>query len=302
VRRRSTVHRHHHRTDLTLAVPESTRIAAAQAYIDALVDHDGHSVPFAPGCTRVEQGVKTGFSGKHLRRSLSRGLQYRIIRTVTPPEYTVRGEEVRACYTVLTIFSLAGRRVAAHVDETFTIPASDGRIHHIRVRFVSALVKSSTITRSTAMSAKPAPRGLNSPRTETIIKWMSRTQTFLYRKTGGRIGGKFLQGAPVALLTTIGRKTGEPRVSPLLYLRDGDRIVLVASKGGAATNPMWYLNLKANPAVSVQIRDEVLNLTARDATEAERAQYWPLLTEMYSSFDDYQAWTDRVIPIVICDR
>ena len=130
---------------------------------------------------------------------------------------------------------------------------------------------------------------------------MSRAQTFLYRQTGGRVGGKFLQGAPVALLTTTGRKTGEPRVSPLLYLREGNRVVLVASKGGAASHPMWYLNLKANPQVSVQIKGEMLHLNARDATEAERTQYWPRLTEMYTSFDDYQSWTDRVIPVVICD-
>ena len=148
---------------------------------------------------------------------------------------------------------------------------------------------------------KPPPRALNSPQVGTIIKWMSRAQTWLYRKTDGRIGGTFLQGAPVALLTTIGRKTGEPRVSPLLYLREGNRVVLIASKGGAATNPMWYLNLKANPKVSIQIRGEVLNLTARDATEEERAHYWPKMAAMYTSFDDYQSWTDRVIPVVICD-
>lgn len=64
---------------------------------------------------------------------------------------------------------------------------------------------------------------------------------------------------------------------------------------------MWYLNLKANPQVSVQIKDEVLDLTARDATEEERIRYWPRLVEMYSSFADYQSWTDRVIPVVICD-
>ena len=148
---------------------------------------------------------------------------------------------------------------------------------------------------------KPAPKGLNSPQTTTIIKMMSRANTWLYKKTDGKVGGKFLQGAPVALLTTTGRKTGEPRISPLLYLREGNRVVLVASKGGSATHPMWYLNLKANPKVSVQIKDEMLHLSARDATEEERARYWPKLVEMYSSFDDYQSWTDRVIPIVICD-
>ncbi len=78
------------------------------------------------------------------------------------------------------------------------------------------------------MSAKPAPKSLNSPSTKFIIKWMSRAQTFLYKRTGGKVAGSFLQGAPVALLTTTGRKTGEPRVSPLLYLREGDRVVLVA--------------------------------------------------------------------------
>jgi deazaflavin-dependent oxidoreductase (nitroreductase family) len=145
------------------------------------------------------------------------------------------------------------------------------------------------------------PRALNSAGTGVLIKWMSRANTLAYKVSGGRIGGTFLQGAPVALLTTIGRKTGQPRVSPLLYLRDGDRVVLVASQGGRTNNPMWYLNLKANPKVSVQIKKEVLALTARDATEAERTQYWPQLVAMYSSFDDYQSWTERTIPIVICD-
>jgi deazaflavin-dependent oxidoreductase (nitroreductase family) len=129
---------------------------------------------------------------------------------------------------------------------------------------------------------------------------MSRANTWLYRASAGRLGGTFLQGAPVALVTTTGRKSGRSRTTPLLYLRDGDRIVFAASQGGRTDNPMWYLNLKANPAVSVQIRDEVLGLTARDATEEERARYWPELVKMYSSFQDYQSWTDRVIPVVIC--
>lgn len=106
------------------------RVAAAQAYIDALTTHDGASVPFAPDCTRIEQGVKTGFSGNHLRRSLTRGPQYRIISATTTPEYSVAGDEVRAQYTVLTKFSMAGRRAAARVDELFVISA-DGLIHHV---------------------------------------------------------------------------------------------------------------------------------------------------------------------------
>ncbi len=148
---------------------------------------------------------------------------------------------------------------------------------------------------------KPRPKGIDTPATKFIIKWMSRVQTALYKVSKGKIAGSFLEGAPVALLTTIGRKSGEPRVAPLLFLREGDRVVLVASQGGSDKHPMWYLNLKANPKVKVQIKDEVLELTARDATEAERAEYWPKMTAFYSGFEDYKSWTDRVIPIVICD-
>lgn len=118
-----------------MAVSDADRIAAAQAYIDALVSHDGDSVPFAPGCTRIEQGFKNGFSGNHLRRSLNRGPQYRVIGATTAPDYTITGDEVRAIYNVLTKLSFAGKRMAARVDETFVIPASDGLIHHITVKF-----------------------------------------------------------------------------------------------------------------------------------------------------------------------
>jgi hypothetical protein len=111
---------------------EAERIAAAQAYIDALVSHDADKVPFAPGCTRVEVGLKTGFSGNHLRRSLNRGPQYRVIRATTVPEFTVDGDVVRARFDLETKPSIAGRRVGAHIEETFVIPPTDGKIHHIR--------------------------------------------------------------------------------------------------------------------------------------------------------------------------
>jgi hypothetical protein len=111
---------------------EAERIAAAQAYIDALVSHDANDVPFAPDCTRIEFGVRTGFSGDHLRRSLNGGPQYRVIASATPPEFSVDGDRVRARFDLTTKPSFAGRRVGAHVDETFVIPAQDGQIHHIR--------------------------------------------------------------------------------------------------------------------------------------------------------------------------
>jgi deazaflavin-dependent oxidoreductase (nitroreductase family) len=145
------------------------------------------------------------------------------------------------------------------------------------------------------------PRYLNSPYADVFIKWMSRLNTWMYRRNNGTgLGGTF-QNIPVALLTTTGRKTGEPRVSPLYFLRDGDRVIVAASKGGADKNPMWYLNLKADPKVAVQIKDEVLELKARDATDEERAQYWPKLVAMYPTYDDYQSFTDRLIPLVVCE-
>jgi deazaflavin-dependent oxidoreductase (nitroreductase family) len=152
----------------------------------------------------------------------------------------------------------------------------------------------------TAMPKSP-PRYLNKAYTMFVIKWMSRVNTFIYKRRGGEGLGGSLQNIPVALLTTTGRKSGQPRVNPLYFLRDGDRVIIAASKIGSETNPMWYLNLKANPNVRVQIKKDVLDLTARDATEEERAKYWPQLVAMYPTFEDYQSWTDRQIPIVVCE-
>jgi hypothetical protein len=115
-----------------VAVSDDDRIAAAQSYIDALVSHRPDGVPFAPDCTRIEAGIKTGCSGNHLRRSLKRGPQFRLIAAATEPQYSIDGDVVRAIYDIITKPSLAGRRVCATVDETFLIP--DGKIHHIRAR------------------------------------------------------------------------------------------------------------------------------------------------------------------------
>jgi hypothetical protein len=115
----------------TRTFTEAERIASAQSYIDALVSHRADAVPFAPDCTRVEVGLKTGFSGNHLRRSLNGGPQYRVIQSTSAPEFTVEGDHVRARFDLLTKPSIAGRRVGAHIDETFLIPTSDGLIHRI---------------------------------------------------------------------------------------------------------------------------------------------------------------------------
>ena len=121
---------------------DAERIAAAQAYVDALVSHDADKVPFAQGCTRIEVGLKTGFSGDHLRRSLNRGPQYRIIQSTPVPEFTVDGDTILARFDLVTKPSLAGWRVGAHIDETFIIPAADGQIHHIRAGIRPFLTKS----------------------------------------------------------------------------------------------------------------------------------------------------------------
>jgi deazaflavin-dependent oxidoreductase (nitroreductase family) len=133
-----------------------------------------------------------------------------------------------------------------------------------------------------------------------ILKYFARAHIWVYQRTNGRLGAKLLW-FPAALLTTTGRKSGQPRITPTLYLRDGDRIVLPASFGGRAGNPMWYLNLKANPKVQVQVRGEKHDLTARDATDEERDRYWPPLIKMYPPYKGYREAADRVIPLVVCE-
>ena len=103
------------------------------------------------------------------------------------------------------------------------------------------------------------------------------------------------------LLTTTGRKSGQPRITATLYLQDGERVVLPASFGGRSNNPAWYLNLKADPKVRVQVRDRVRDMIARDATDDERRLYWRQLTRIYPPYKGYQDAADRRIPLVVCE-
>ena len=132
-----------------------------------------------------------------------------------------------------------------------------------------------------------------------FMKLMSHANTWVYRISGGRIGGRFIGGAPILLLTTIGRKSGQPRVAPLIYLHDGENVVLVASKGGMSRHPVWYLNLEANPDVDVEIGSDRQKMVSRRASDSEKAALWPRLLEIYSDYADYQARTERDIPVVI---
>lgn len=131
-----------------------------------------------------------------------------------------------------------------------------------------------------------------------VMKLMSTLNIWAYRLSGGRLGGKFPGGAPVLLLTTIGRKSGEKRVSPLLYLRDGNDLIIVASKGGMSQHPAWYRNLEANPAVEVEIGKQRSRYRAQKVDADEKARLWPRLVEMYASYAAYQACTARDIPVI----
>jgi F420H(2)-dependent quinone reductase len=154
---------------------------------------------------------------------------------------------------------------------------------------------------------KSRPKGLESPTTRRIMKYAGRAHVLLYRATRGRIGGKFRVGAalrkpaPVLLLDHVGKKSGRTYTSPLLYLLDGPNVVVVASTGGMAKDPQWYRNLMAHPDTQVQIRGDVRPVRARTASPEERAALWPRLVETYADYDNYQSWTDREIPVVICE-
>ncbi len=132
-----------------------------------------------------------------------------------------------------------------------------------------------------------------------VIHVMSRVNTWIYRVTGGRIAARFPGGAPVLLLTTIGRRSGRRRTAPLLYLMDGDRYIVVGSKGGMAHDPLWIRNLEAEPRVEIEVGNRAMAATARRATREEKAGLWPRLVAMYPSYADYQARTARDIPVVI---
>jgi deazaflavin-dependent oxidoreductase (nitroreductase family) len=110
------------------------------------------------------------------------------------------------------------------------------------------------------------------------------------------------RGVPTLLLTVVGRKTGTKRRTALIYGRDGDDYLLVASKGGAPKNPLWYENLVANPDVEVQVGPEVFEATARTATPEEKQRLWPGLVEIWPDYANYEKKTDRDIPVVILSR
>src|SRR5437879_6456875 len=123
----------------------------------------------------------------------------------------------------------------------------------------------------------------------------------VYRETGGEHGYHW-RGATILLLTTTGRTSGEPRTSPLIHRTDGDRWVVVASRGGSPENPGWFENLQANPEATIQVRGEQVPVRATKAEGEERARLWALMTEVWPAYDEYQARTEREIPAVVLSR
>jgi len=122
-----------------------------------------------------------------------------------------------------------------------------------------------------------------------------------FRANGGKVGGPF-EGAPLLLLHTTGAKTGRTRVKPLVYRRDGDRLVVFGTKGGSPTDPEWFHNLRANPRVTVEVGSDRFVADATVAPPAERDRIWRLQTHDAPVFDDYEKKTDRTIPVVILER
>ncbi|HEV7805318.1 MAG TPA: nitroreductase family deazaflavin-dependent oxidoreductase [Solirubrobacteraceae bacterium] len=123
----------------------------------------------------------------------------------------------------------------------------------------------------------------------------------VYRETGGARGYDW-RGAKVLLLTTTGRRSGDPRTTPLIHDVDGDRWVVVASKGGAPDHPAWYRNLQDDPDVTIQVHADEIPVTATTAEGEERSRLWAAMREQWPAYDDYQSQTDREIPVVVLTR
>lgn len=132
------------------------------------------------------------------------------------------------------------------------------------------------------------------------VRRLSRLHRGLYRLTGGRVGSRLVDN-DMLLLTTTGRQSGRRHTVPLLFLREGDVLVVIASYGGRDRHPAWYLNLVAEPNVEIQMSRLRLRARARTADPEERASWWPRVVDAYGDYAVYQTRTDREIPVVLLD-
>jgi deazaflavin-dependent oxidoreductase (nitroreductase family) len=139
------------------------------------------------------------------------------------------------------------------------------------------------------------------PNIRWLLALITAVHRFVYRATGGRLGAN-LAGTRILLLTTVGRKTGRERVTPLLFVRDGECFVVVASNAGDDRNPAWWLNLRARPEAEIQVGPEHHRVRARRASPDEAARLWPLLEASYRHYAEYRGRTSRAIPVVMLER
>jgi deazaflavin-dependent oxidoreductase (nitroreductase family) len=123
----------------------------------------------------------------------------------------------------------------------------------------------------------------------------------VYRETGGE-RGYYWRGTTILLLSTCGRKSGQERTTPLIHRADGERWVIVASKGGAPANPGWFENLLADPKATIEVKDERIPVRASTAEGEERSRLWELMCEVWPAYADYQTKTEREIPVVVLTR
>ena len=141
----------------------------------------------------------------------------------------------------------------------------------------------------------------SSDRLWIAFRQLTRLHTLLYRASGGRIGHRFRGGPQMLLLDHVGARSAVKRTTPLVCLRDGENIVLIASKGGHPRHPAWFHNLRARPETTVQIGSQHVAVRARVADADERARLWPKAVAIYAGYETYQQRTDREIPLVILE-
>jgi F420H(2)-dependent quinone reductase len=134
-----------------------------------------------------------------------------------------------------------------------------------------------------------------------LLRRLMGGHTAVYRASNGLIGHRFPGSPPMLLLDHVGAKSGTRRTSPLVYVRDGDNVILVASKGGYPRNPAWFHNLMANPDTTVQIGSRRQRVHARAADAKERERLWPMAVAVYGGYEDYRRRTEREIPLVILE-
>jgi deazaflavin-dependent oxidoreductase (nitroreductase family) len=120
-----------------------------------------------------------------------------------------------------------------------------------------------------------------------------------YVETDGEVGHDWKRGAPVLIITTAGRRSGEPRSTPLIYGRHGDDYLVVASKGGSDVPPAWYRNLQEDQSAQIQVWGDRFPVRARTATAEEKPELWPIMTALWPDYDAYQERTEREIPVVV---